>query len=153
MFTSLLVSDGRKGKAKPLYSSERLNHHVDCGLDNCQHCGSINIRWTGDSEILHQAELPEVKAIITECMACQLRACILLYDTNNLAERDLRKLVIWRRKSYGTRSERGKNFVERVTSIAQTLKKQSRSILAFIQEAVVSFYSGYECPHSKAMGF
>ena len=74
--------------------------------------------------------------------------------TNNLAERDLRKLVIWRRKSYGTRSERGKNFVERVTSIAQTLKKQSRSILAFIQEAVVSFYSGEPTPSiAEAMGF
>lgn len=43
-----------------------MNHHVDCDLDNCQHWGSINIRWTGDSEILHQAELPEAKAIITE---------------------------------------------------------------------------------------
>jgi hypothetical protein len=28
--------------------------------------------------------------------------------TNNLAERDLRRLVLWRKKSYGTRSDRGK---------------------------------------------
>src|SRR5262245_16295377 len=70
--------NGKKGKAKPLYPRERVSHHVDCGLENCPHCGSINIRWNGDSEILHQAELPEVKAIITEyellkyrCLSCQ----------------------------------------------------------------------------------
>ena len=61
--------------------------------------------------------------------------------TNNLAERDLRKLVIWRKKSYGTRSERGKRFVERITSIAQTLKKHNYNILKTIQEVVLMFYS------------
>ncbi len=60
--------------------------------------------------------------------------------TNNLAERDLRKLVIWRKKSYGTRSERGKRFVERITTVAQTLKKQGKSILSAIQEFVIHFY-------------
>jgi len=60
--------------------------------------------------------------------------------TNNLAERDLRKLVIWRKKSYGTRSDRGKRFVERITSISQTLRKQKKNVLQFIQEVMVSFY-------------
>jgi transposase len=74
--------------------------------------------------------------------------------TNNLAERDLRKLVIWRRKSYGTRSERGKRFVERITTVAQTLKRQSRSILAFIEEAIQSFYAKTFTPFiSESMGF
>ena len=74
--------------------------------------------------------------------------------TNNLAERDLRKLVFWRRKSYGTRSERGKKFVERITAVSQTLKRQSKSILGFIQEAVVSFYAKSSSPFiSEAMGF
>lgn len=74
--------------------------------------------------------------------------------TNNLAERDLRKLVIWRKKSYGTRSERGKKFVERVTSVAQTVKKQGKNVLCFIQEAVASFYGKLSAPFvSEAMGF
>jgi transposase len=395
---------GRKGKAKPLYPAERVNHRVECGLDNCSHCGSVYIQWSGDSEILQQAELPEIKAIVTEyellkytCLSCRgnsiaslplgvsdsafgpkLMGLLVtltgvfhlakreatqlikeLYDvyistgsvsniedrvsqaldpiyqrihsflveskfckyfdetswrnngarhyvwlasckyascyridrhrsaeafrrlfngnpdhisavtdryavysifkvhqyclahlirefrsyaerdgpdqeigvalerelktacyihkryregyitleqrnrrlgqrkrqlkfhledgfangsddlsrlsdsmledfnklwtftrmpdmepTNNLAERDLRKLVVWRRKSYGTRSEGGKRFVERVTTVAQTLKKQSRSILAFIQEAITSFYSKKPTPFiSEAMGF
>jgi transposase len=74
--------------------------------------------------------------------------------TNNLAERDLRKLVIWRRKSYGTRSERGKRFVERITSVSQTLKRQSKSILGYIQAVIVSFYARTFTPFiSEAMGF
>jgi transposase len=74
--------------------------------------------------------------------------------TNNIAERDLRKLVVWRRKSYGTRSDRGKRFVERVTTVAQTLKRQSKNILSFIQEVIASFYTKTSTPFIfEAMGF
>ncbi len=64
--------------------------------------------------------------------------------TNNLAERDLRKLVIWRKKSYGTRSNRGKRFVERITTISQTLRKQKKNVLQFVQQAIGSFYGKKE---------
>lgn len=74
--------------------------------------------------------------------------------TNNIAERDLRKLVVWRRKSYGTRSDRGKKFVERVTTVAQTIRKQSGNALRFIQQAIECFYSQVLPPLiSEAMGF
>lgn len=74
--------------------------------------------------------------------------------TNNMAERDLRKLVIWRRKSYGTRSNRGKKFVERITTVAQTVRKQGGNVLHFIQEVIECFYSQVLPPLiSKAMGF
>jgi len=74
--------------------------------------------------------------------------------TNNMAERDLRKLVIWRRKSYGTRSERGKIFVERVTTVAQTIRKHGGNVLHFIQQSVKCFYARILPPLiSEAMGF
>lgn len=74
--------------------------------------------------------------------------------TNNLAERDLRKLVIWRKKSYGTRSDRGKKFVERITTVSQTLKRKSQSILSFIQEAIVGYYNKVTAPFiCEALGF
>lgn len=66
--------------------------------------------------------------------------------TNNLAERDLRKLVLWRRKSYGTRSERGQRFVERISSIAGTVRKAGENILNFITDTVMAFYSGARGP-------
>ncbi len=74
--------------------------------------------------------------------------------TNNMAERDLRKLVIWRKKSYGTRSERGKWFVERITTVAQTLRKQGQNVLTFLQRAIESFYYKRQSPLiSEALGF
>lgn len=74
--------------------------------------------------------------------------------TNNMAERDLRKLVIWRRKSYGTRSNRGRKFVERVTTVAQTIRKQGGNVLHFIQKTIECFYSRVLPPLiSEAMGF
>lgn len=66
--------------------------------------------------------------------------------TNNLAERDLRKLVIWRKKSYGTRSCRGQRFVERISTIAQTIKKAGENVFRFITEAISAFYKGEEIP-------
>lgn len=74
--------------------------------------------------------------------------------TNNLAERDLRKLVIWRKKSYGTKSARGKKFVERITTVSQTLRKQAKNVLQYIQSVVASFYRRSAPPFmSEAMGF
>lgn len=74
--------------------------------------------------------------------------------TNNLAERDLRKLVIWRKKSYGTKSPRGKLFVEKITTASQTLRKHGQNVLHYIQEVVTCLYSGLTPPFiSEAMGF
>ena len=66
--------------------------------------------------------------------------------TNNLAERDLRKIVLWRKKSYGTRSDRGKRFVERISSVASTARKAGKNILSFVIESVSAFYSGDSAP-------
>lgn len=66
--------------------------------------------------------------------------------TNNLAERDLRRLVLWRKKSYGTRSFRGQRFVERISTIAETVRKAHDNILAFITKAVSAFYAGESAP-------
>lgn len=66
--------------------------------------------------------------------------------TNNLAERDLRKLVIWRKKSFGTRSERGQRFVERITSISETVKRHGQNALKFVQDSVGNFFAGKPAP-------
>ncbi len=52
--------------------------------------------------------------------------------TNNHAERELRGLVMWRRRSFGSQSERGTQFAARMMSIAQTARKQGRDVLDFL---------------------
>lgn len=55
--------------------------------------------------------------------------------TNNDAERSLRRAVLWRRRSFGTQSESGSRFVERILTAAQTLKQQGREVLAYLTDA------------------
>ncbi len=52
--------------------------------------------------------------------------------TNNHAERELRAFVLWRKRSFGTQSERGNLFAERVMTVAHTARKQGVDILAFL---------------------
>jgi transposase len=74
--------------------------------------------------------------------------------TNNLAERDLRKVVLWRKKSYGTRSDRGQRFVERISTVCGTLKRTSQNIFEFLKKAVSDFYEGGKAPYiCQAFGF
>lgn len=52
--------------------------------------------------------------------------------TNNQAERALRRAVIWRRKSFGTQSETGSRFVERILTVVTTLRQRCRSVLDYL---------------------
>jgi len=52
--------------------------------------------------------------------------------TNNHAERELRAFVLWRRRSFGTQSERGNLFAERVMTVAHTARKQNKNVFGFL---------------------
>jgi transposase len=56
--------------------------------------------------------------------------------TNNAAERALRHAVCWRKTSYGTDSERGSRFVERILTVVASCRSQGRSVLEFLTCAV-----------------
>ena len=40
--------------------------------------------------------------------------------------------VLWRKRSFGTQSERGNLFAERLMTVARTARKQKRNVLAFL---------------------
>lgn len=50
-------------------------------------------------------------------------------STNNLAERNLRHAVLWRKKTFGTRSHRGNRFVERMLTVMMTAKQLGKNII------------------------
>jgi transposase len=52
--------------------------------------------------------------------------------TNNHAERELRAFVLWRRRSFGTQSDRGNVFAARVMTVAHTARKQDKNTFAFL---------------------
>ena len=55
--------------------------------------------------------------------------------TNNCAERPLRRAVLWRRRSFGTQSEAGSQFVERILTAVTTLRQQRRDVLDYLTAA------------------
>ena len=66
--------------------------------------------------------------------------------TNNHAERELRAFVLWRKRSFGTQSERGNRFAERVMTIAHTARKQGRDVLAFLTACFIAWQTNSEPP-------
>ena len=49
--------------------------------------------------------------------------------TNNRAEQALRPAVLWRKGSFGTHSDEGARFVERLLTVTATCRHQGRSVL------------------------
>ena len=66
--------------------------------------------------------------------------------TNNLAERGLRHGVIWRRVSHGSQSEVGERFVERIMTVAMTLKQRARNSFDYLTDCFKAFIRGGQSP-------
>jgi transposase len=66
--------------------------------------------------------------------------------TNNAAERALRRGVIWRRRSFGTQSQTGSRFVERILTAVISLRQQQRNVLDFLTDACQTLNSDRAFP-------
>lgn len=62
--------------------------------------------------------------------------------TNNAAERALRPAVLWRKGCWGTHSAAGSRFVERILTVAATLKQQQRNIVDYVTHACIAALHG-----------
>lgn len=60
--------------------------------------------------------------------------------TNNRAERALRFGVLWRKRSNGTRSEKGNRWVERILSVKQTCRIKDLPVFAVLTETIRSYF-------------
>lgn len=66
--------------------------------------------------------------------------------TNNIAERAVRHGVIWRKLSYGSQSEAGERFVERIMTVAMTLKLQAKNTFDYFTKCFREFICGGQSP-------
>ena len=66
--------------------------------------------------------------------------------TNNTAERAVRQGVLWRKISFGTQSERGSRFVERIMTVSATCRQQDRDVFEFIHDACSAQLLGHSAP-------
>lgn len=66
--------------------------------------------------------------------------------TNNTAERALRPAVLWRKGCFGTHSAKGSRFVERMLTVAATLKQQRRNVVDYLTQACMASLHGQPSP-------
>ena len=66
--------------------------------------------------------------------------------TNNAAECALRHAVIWRKTGFGTQSETGRSFVERMLTTVTSLRLQHRNVLEYVTEACRRAQTGTVAP-------
>ncbi|MFP4035829.1 MAG: IS66 family transposase [Desulfovermiculus sp.] len=64
--------------------------------------------------------------------------------TNNLAERMLRRGVLWRKRSLGTESESGDRWVERILSLTQTCRLQNKLCYPVLVDAIDAYFNEKE---------
>jgi transposase len=66
--------------------------------------------------------------------------------TNNHAERMLRRGVLWRKRSFGSHSEAGCRFVERMLTVVQTRRLQKRPVLNYLYDAITAYRAALPAP-------
>jgi transposase len=66
--------------------------------------------------------------------------------TNNFMERLLRRAVLWRKRSFGSWSENGCRFVERMLTVVQTRRLQKQNVLEYLHAALSAHRNGQACP-------
>lgn len=66
--------------------------------------------------------------------------------TNNHAERELRGFVLWRKKCFGSQSDRGNRFAARIMTVAHSLRKQRRHVLEYLTDACRAALDGRPAP-------
>src|SRR5205807_4817078 len=66
--------------------------------------------------------------------------------TNNAAERGLRAAVIYRKLSFGSRSQGGERTIERLLSVDQTCRLQRRSLYAYLADVLTARARGDPIP-------
>lgn len=66
--------------------------------------------------------------------------------TNNAAERALRPAVLWRKGSFGSQSDQGLRFAERILTVTATCQQQQRPLLPFLSEALAAHWAGLPAP-------
>lgn len=66
--------------------------------------------------------------------------------TNNIAERVLRKIVIWRKICFGTWSANGTLYLERVMTVVATCRLQERSVFGFLRDTMQAHFDGKKAP-------
>lgn len=108
----------------------------------------------GIEELLERAVAAEIQRMSGSCQNLLAHRQALwtfveqqgVEPTNNHAERELRAFVQWRKRCFGSQSERGNRFAERLMTVAHTARKQKRDVLSFLVACCEAARQGTAAP-------
>jgi transposase len=112
-----------------------------------------SLQEAADYEIGFKEKTPLAKTVRTCRQILKLEPALWLFvmldgvePTNNAAERAIRPAVIWRRTSFGSQTQAGSHFVQRMLTVVTTLKSQRRNVLEFLTQAISAKRQGQPTP-------
>jgi hypothetical protein len=73
--------------------------------------------------------------------------------TNNAAEQALRPAVIQRKLSFGTQSEGGSRFLERLLTVSETCRLQKRSPYQYLVDVMQAKFNNQPAPSLLPTGY
>ena len=66
--------------------------------------------------------------------------------TNDIAERAIRKAVLWRKNCFGSQSDRGLRFTERMMTVIATKRRRAEGVLDYLVEVARAATRGMPAP-------
>jgi len=71
---------------------------------------------------------------------------------NNAAERTLRPAVLWRKGCFGTQSDAGSRFVERMLTVSTTCHQHARPLYPYLVDAITAYWANQPAPKLLPVG-
>ncbi len=118
------IRDGTLSRAEFQEKMKTVRKKVEGLLESGTECGHKKTEGTCEKILKHREALwtfVDVEGV---------------EPTNNASERAVRPGVLWRKNCFGTQSERGSVFVERMMTVSTTCRLQGRNVLQYLTEAI-----------------
>ena len=128
------VRDRTMSRAAFQQTMEPLSREIEGLLEQGSHCGHAKTQRTCQNILKLRAALWTFVRVEG------------VEPTNNAVERAIRPGVLWRRVSFGSQSEAGCRFVERMLTVTATLKQQGRNVFHYLTAACHASLHGLPAP-------
>lgn len=126
--------DGHLSRAKFRVVMKRIQEGLEDTLEEGTRCGHSKTEGTCKRILKHKTAL---WTFVTKEH---------VEPTNNFAEQIIRGYVMWRKRSFGTQSDRGDRYVERIMTTSTCCRLQSRNLPKYLSKAIYAHISGKSYP-------
>lgn len=126
--------EGHLSRAKLIVVMKRIQEGLEKTLEEGTRCGHNKTEGTCKRILKHKTALWTF--VTREGVD----------PTNNIAEQIIRGYVMWRKTSFGTQSDRGDRYVERIMTASTCCRLQNQNLPEYLSKAIYAHISGKSYP-------